>query len=161
MTMNAIVKKFIFTVFLFSVFVPIRPTMAESQDACAIWLCLPGGFPQGCSGAYSEFKRRIKKGWSPLPDLASCSTGPNGEKSHGRYEMGFERYFPCDEGFVLREKQNDGAFLAACYKQACAPQNYTQNDDFRCESYQAKLRPKPHFVKMWIDGQYLGQYFYQ
>ena len=33
---------------------------SASQDACAIWICLPGGFPSGCSGAYSEFKKRIK-----------------------------------------------------------------------------------------------------
>ena len=38
------------------------PGYSASQDACAIWICLPGGFPSGCSGAYSEFKKRIKKG---------------------------------------------------------------------------------------------------
>lgn len=27
-------------------------------------------------------------------------------------------------------------------------------------SYQAVLRPKPNYVKMWVDGDYLGQYFY-
>ena len=31
---------------------------AASQDECAIWLCLPGGFPEGCGGAYSAFKCR-------------------------------------------------------------------------------------------------------
>lgn len=46
---------------------------AESQDDCAIWLCLPAGFPGGCGGAYSAFKDRIKHFRPPLPDFASCS----------------------------------------------------------------------------------------
>ncbi len=69
---------------LLAVFV-LNPSLGNSasQDACAIWICLPGGFPSECSGAYSEFKKRIKKGRDPLPRLSSCTTGPNGEKVDG------------------------------------------------------------------------------
>lgn len=137
-----------------------KMALASSQDACAIWICLPGGFPSGCGGAYSEFKKRIKKGRDPLPKLSSCTTGPNGEKVDGHYQLGYERFEPCDEGYVLREKQQGyRATQGLCYRTQCAPQQYQEND--RCENYQAVIRPKPHFVKMWVNGEYLGQYFYQ
>lgn len=135
----------------------VKPAYAESEDACAIWICLPGGFPQGCSGAYSEFKHRIKKGRPPLPELSSCTTGPNGEKVSGHYQLGYERYEPCEDGYVLRESQQYNQ--AKCYVERCAPERYS-NDNYYCDSYQAVLRPKPNYVKMWVDGDYLGQYFY-
>ena len=133
---------------------------SASQDACAIWICLPGGFPSGCSGAYSEFKKRIKKGKDPLPRLSSCTTGPNGEKVDGHYQLGYERFEPCDDGYVLRERmQGYRAVEGACYQQFCAPSQYQDNSS--CQNYTAILRPKPHYVKMWVNGDYLGQYFYQ
>jgi hypothetical protein len=137
-----------------------KTALASSQDSCAIWICLPGGFPSGCGGAYSEFKKRIKKGRDPLPKLSSCTSGPNGEKIDGRYQLGYERFEPCNEGFVLREKrQGYRATQGLCYRTQCAPQQYQEN--YRCENYQALIRPKPRYVKMWVNGEYLGQYFYQ
>lgn len=139
-----------------------KVAMASSQDACAIWICLPGGFPSGCSGAYSEFKKRIKKGRDPLPKLSSCTTGPNSERVDGHYQLGYERFEPCDDGYVLRERrQGYRATQGVCYRSQCAPQQYQENYNYRCENYQAVIRPKPHYVKMWVDGAYLGQYFYQ
>ena len=163
-------KSFIFTIFIglvFTLSVP-TPSQAASQNACAIWLCLPGGFPSGCSGAYKEFKHRIKKGRSPLPKLSSCTTGPNGERVDGKYELGFERYESCENGFVLREPENGQNLIAQCFNETCAPQKLGQSqyqpnrgyNQRRCESYDAIRRAKPQFVKMWVDGEYLGQYFY-
>ena len=55
------------------------PVFAADQDDCAIWLCLPTGFPSGCSGAKSAFKKRIKHLRPPLPDLMSCGVdAPDG-----------------------------------------------------------------------------------
>lgn len=136
------------------------PGYSASQDACAIWICLPGGFPSGCSGAYSEFKKRIKKGENPLPRLSSCTTGPNGETVDGHYQLGYERFEPCDEGYVLRERsQGYRAIEGACYRRFCAPSQFQENSS--CQNYSAILRPKPYYVKMWVNGDYLGQYFYQ
>lgn len=136
-----------------------KPVKASSQDACAIWICLPGGFPSGCAGAYSEFKKRIKKGRDPLPKLSSCTTGPNGERVDGHYQLGYERFEPCEDGYVLRERrQGYRATEGVCYLTQCAPSQLQENNI--CENYQAILRPKPHFVKMWVNGEYLGQYFY-
>lgn len=139
-------------------------TQAASQDACAIWLCLPGGFPSGCEAAHSEFRKRIKKAKPPLPPLASCTTGPNGGSSNGHYELGVEVYEPCNEGYVLREYKQPGSYRitsSSCYKSTCAPDQNANVEYYACESYTAIKRPKPNFVKMWVDGEYLGQYFYQ
>ena len=132
---------------------------AASQDACAIWLCLPAGFsPQECSGAYSEFRSRIKRGRPPLPDLSGCTTGPNSETVSGSYQLGIERFQPCEDGYVLRENEERNS-EAMCYLERCAPEGFG-GDDNSCRSYQAALRPKPSYVKMWVGGQYLGQFFY-
>ncbi len=141
---------------------------AESQDACAIWLCLPGGFPQGCEGAYSEFKHRLKKGRSPLPNLSSCTTGPNGEKSNGRYQLGYEKYYPCDEGLELKVNADpEGSDWARCVSDSQEPPCLYQeglqiaNSGDQCYYYYAaKQRSKPNYVKMWVNGEYLGQYFW-
>lgn len=67
--MNKITIISMVCVFLVS-FVPV--SYAVSLKECAIWLCLPSGFPAGCSDAYAAMRKRIKKGRSPLPPLASC-----------------------------------------------------------------------------------------
>ena len=155
-------RVFVLMVMTMLLFSPSKTATASSQDACAIWICLPGGFPSGCGGAYSEFKKRIKKGRDPLPKLSTCTTGPNGEKIDGHYQLGYERFEPCDDGYVLREKrQGYRSSQGLCYRTQCAPQLYQANSYNRCENYQAVIRPKPQYVKMWVNGEYLGQYFYQ
>ena len=46
---------------------------AASQDECAIWICLPGGFPSGCGAAHSAMIDRVKDRKSPLPSFSSCA----------------------------------------------------------------------------------------
>jgi hypothetical protein len=147
-----LMRKWFLFVLIFLAFLP-TVAKAESQDACAIWLCLPGGFPSGCSGAYSEFKHRIKKGKPPLPPFASCSVDGKG---NGKYELGVERYEPCKTGFGLIEREG----RTYCVETGCIVNNRLQGRLSRCNSYAAINREKPHFAKMWVDGKYLGQFFY-
>jgi len=69
MKKNTLIK-LLFVLFL------LVPTLSFAKDsstaACAIWICLPTGFPSGCGDARSEFKDRIKRGKSPLVSLSSC-----------------------------------------------------------------------------------------
>lgn len=137
---------------------------AESEASCAIWLCLPGGFPTGCSDAHSEFKHRIKKGKSPLPALSSCTTGPDGHSTNGKYEIGLEYYMPCKEGFVIDKKMLRSSNRGICNSTNPLCTGYSTSKRARllnCESYNATRRVNPRYVKMWIDGQSLGQFFYQ
>ncbi len=48
------------------------PSQAASDDECAIWMCLPSGFPSGCSGAKSAFKDRVKHFKPALPNFHEC-----------------------------------------------------------------------------------------
>lgn len=132
------------------------PAQAASEAACAIWLCLPAGFPSGCSAAHSEFKHRIKKGRPPLPDFASCAVGG----STGNYQMGYERLESCKDGYEERDTffRHGVHHKNACISTAC-------NTDWSgtsksCKYYVRELRAKPNYVKMWVDGDFIGQYWF-
>lgn len=141
--------------------ISVEQSHAESEADCAIWLCLPAGFPSGCSAAYSAFRHRIKHGRSPLPALSSCSTGPNGEIVSGSYQLGKEVFETCQTGYVLRQDFQLGLPRGRCYIEICAPEKYSSNDNTNCRSYDAIKRIKPSYVKMWVNGDYLGQFWYE
>lgn len=56
-------------------------SQAASKDECAILLCLPQGFPDGCSAAKKAWQKRLRKGKSPMPDLSSCTIESNDQKN--------------------------------------------------------------------------------
>lgn len=63
---------------LLSLFLPLSslvstPALAASEDECAIWLCAPSGFPEGCDKAKAAMKMRIKQDKPPLPPYAACA----------------------------------------------------------------------------------------
>jgi hypothetical protein len=59
------------SVLVLGLYTPKKSYAVDEAD-CAIWLCLPVGFPSGCEAAKKAFKKRILKGKSPLPSLGSC-----------------------------------------------------------------------------------------
>lgn len=141
--------------------ISVEQSHAESEADCAIWLCLPAGFPSGCSAAYGAFRDRIKHGRHPLPALSSCSTGPNGETASGNYQLGRELFETCQTGYILREGFQFGSQQGRCYLDRCAPEKYSSNDNRYCQSYDAIRRTKPSYVKMWVNSDYLGQFWYE
>lgn len=77
------------------------PTLAASDADCSIWLCLPTGFPSGCSDAKKAFKNRIKKFKPPLPNIVSClvsssdyPTLPDQDPSNMTYREGVAAKMP-------------------------------------------------------------------
>ncbi len=66
---------------------------AASEDDCSIWLCLPTGFPDGCEGAKSAFKDRIKHLKPPLPGFLGCSS-PSEHASDMTYQENFAAKMP-------------------------------------------------------------------
>jgi len=137
-----------------------KSVYAASQNECAIWLCLPGGFSQGCSGAHSAMIKRIKKRKPPLPAFSSCSGGGS-----GNYQMGYEPFEPCKDGFDLNvhgDNENQVRCISHNIYQTCRNQTDVQieHNDNQCY-YKAIKRPKPYFVEMWVSGEYLGKFFYQ
>lgn len=134
---------------------------AASEADCAIWICLPGGFPSGCGAAQKAFHDRLKHGRSPLPELWSCSTGPNGERVSGNYQLGREVFEACTSGYILREDNRSGFLRGKCYLAQCAPEKYMDSNEIYCRNYEALRRSKQSYIKMWVNGDYLGQFWYQ
>lgn len=140
-----------------------KPAYAASQDECAIWLCLPGGFPQGCSAAHNAMIKRIKKRKPPLPSFGSCSEGGS-----GNYKLGVEYFEPCKDGFdFVKVESNSNKLKGICinnHPKCEAVRNGNAGyvpPELDCTTYNAVLRPKPNFIEMWVSGDYLGKFFYQ
>lgn len=136
---------------------------AQSQDACAIWICLPGGFPMGCAGAHSEFISRIRKGRSPLPNLASCTVGG----TTGDYAMGFERFEDCRPGYQARDVEesrdrgDDTGGSRTCVNPASCRAQGRGDEEVCSDAYAAAPRAEPHWIDMVIDGEALPRQYYQ
>lgn len=136
---------------------------AASEAECAIWLCLPAGFSVSeCGAAHSAFKKRLRKGKPPLPPLASCVTGPDASTGNGRYEMGFELWEACRTGYqpVNYLDPFQAERTRACVSEECPNMQPDVFGRFACEHYPAIQRAKPHFIKIWVDKEYQGQFFY-
>lgn len=152
-----------FLLVIFFLLIPLDCARAESQAACSIWLCLPGGFPSGCAAALDEFKTRIRKGRPPLPDLASCMvSSPLGKGSNGSYQMGVELFMPCKSGFMLYVRHDAGLSKGICYSTSpsCHSSNQMSAQNKNCAPYMATKRIQKNYIKIWIDGEYIGQFFY-
>lgn len=124
---------------------------AASNDECAIWLCLPTGFPSGCGGAKKAFLNRIKKRKSPLPSFSSCAV----KESEIPHEL-IGDYKPSDLTYKegIAAKMPDGRHL----------------DGQRCVKITRKgevVTWKPYgctatdsWVQTYMDGKQYGEKFY-
>lgn len=156
-------RKSIFSLILSSLilFGSISPSQAATQDECAIWLCLPGGFPQGCGGAYNAFKNRLKKRKAPLPSFSSCAV--DGE---GRYKLGIEYFEPCADGYRLVPEENtEGGNVPPASCVSTRRECITWRDAMgyysaECEPIPAVRRTKPNFIEMWVNEEYIGKYYW-
>ena len=57
------------------------PLLAASEADCAIWMCLPSGFGEGCGDAKKAFKKRAKRHQPSMPPFPSCEVRPAGDTS--------------------------------------------------------------------------------
>jgi len=140
-----------------------QKSYAASQNECAIWLCLPGGFPQGCSAAYGAMIDRLKSIKPPLPNFGSCAT-----EGSGKYVIGYEQFEPCKDGFEHREVNNGVDVVGMnCFNPSSMCRRLRDGGggyfppDLDCKTYKAIKRPKPSFVEMWANDEYIGKFFYQ
>lgn len=133
------------------------PVHAASQNECAIWICLPGGFPSGCEGPERAFKKRLKKGKSPLPSWNSCSVNdPNTPAVDAQASFGAEPYVPCRDTYHLVITRPDRD--AGTPRRAECVSDETRSSPFGGEvpidSYTAEPRPNGgRFVTYTINGQ--------
>lgn len=104
------------------------PEDAHAYDMdCKVILCIAGGFPAGCSDAYSYMIKRITRFPKPLPPFGFCAMSDGSEyKAHNvsySYLSGQNAY-DCPEGKKLYYRRDDddrggwGNETAFCYTHA-------------------------------------------
>lgn len=68
---------------------------AASEDECAIWICLPGGFaPSECNPAKSAMISRVKDLKPPLPPFSACMNDPDAQTSNMTSNYGVAAVIP-------------------------------------------------------------------
>lgn len=158
-------KKLLALALLTVLTVPLAPakSYAVSEAECAIWLCLPGGFPESCEPAYSAFKSRIRSGKPPLPPISAC--GSAGSTSN--YKTGYEPFEPCKSGYRQIGSGMNGtrdSEPARCQEIDCTSGGRWVNPRLNspvCDTYPAVRKPKPWFIQLWMDGDYIGKFYYR
>ena len=149
-------------------------TKAASQNECAIWLCLPTGFPSGCSSAKSAFKKRIKKGKSPLPSLGSCivsSPIPIGDESEMSSQDGIAAYIPEHQECLLwkTRRVNSRRDETYCAQEITVPTKVQRDttchisrnrDGETSKSTPAFCTQTIRYVDVYVDGVPIGPTYY-
>lgn len=134
---------------------------AASEDECAVWLCLPSGFPSGCGSAKSAMLKRVKKGKSPLPDFLSCAVKGNSGGSSMTYD--YNNAAAIQERRVCKQysgNQNNNR----CIKWETIPAHYIKGET--CRFYpQGGRRPEGctatyKYVDVFIDGKNAGDTYF-
>lgn len=143
--------------------IPVSEPKAASEDECAIWICLPGGFPSGCGNAHSAMKRRIKNHMSPLPNFGSCAQNPpKGSGSHMSYQNGSVAYIPprqvCTK-WVNRHRN------PRCVSWRQEPEKYIKNTVCRRNHKQQTTTPAGctrtmRYIDVLMEGKILGDTYF-
>ena len=153
---------------------------AASQDECAIWLCLPGGFPGSeCSAPESAMWDRIEDGDSPLPPFSECAVDAEGIG----YQEGYAAYIPPHKHCVKSHKERRGytSYGAPNYVTICdefedVPGKYLEGVGCRHVGYgatepncsgnhldvrgQTSCIGTKRFIRILENGKQLGSVFY-
>lgn len=142
---------------------PSSPSDPDYQPHCGIWLCLPGGFPSDCGAQRSAFIRRIhKRGCSALPSYSNCTGGGSGS-----YVMGQEYFYPCEDGYTLRDSGYDdrgsrrtGTCVLTTDYSCGGEREYDRRVGSKPCVYTATPRPATNFIQITVDGETYPRYYY-
>lgn len=151
-------------------FVPV----AQAKDAaCAIWLCLPAGFPSGCGDAKREFKKRIKKFKPPLPRLSSCLVNFKGDGKPDTQGFsgkdGYAAYIPPTRVCVKSEYRGSGSDRSRyCVAYKKVPEKMIRGTRCIREKEQGEaVRTRPagctttyRYVTVLQHGKVFGDHYY-
>lgn len=142
---------------------------AASQDECAIWLCLPGGFPSGCGAAHSAMVDRVKDFKPPLPPFPSCVVNPSdgtGSSSTMTSTHGVAAYIPAHRECVGNAYDPDrvgGATNCARYRNV--PEQRVMG--VSCQTHHESGNTTPNgctrtdrYATVFVDGQQQGETFW-
>ena len=151
-------KKSISALLMMVAFGVMSPTtQAASQNECAIWLCLPAGFPSGCGAAHSAMMKRIKKLKPPLPAFSACAVSGG---SNMTYKLSNAAYVPqrtvCADEFPDPE--------AGCISTKVIPEHYVK--DAYCDHGEGSSSGPTgcsrnyRYIDIFIEGKLAGETYY-
>lgn len=134
---------------------------AASEDECAIWLCLPGGFPSGCGGAKSAMLKRVKKGKSPLPDFVSCAVNSGGSSMTYDYNVAAA----IQEQKICKKTQWYGPNNSTCIEWETIPAHYIKGKICTINYQSGSRNPQGcvatyRYVDVFVDGALAGDTYF-
>ena len=141
----------------------ISPSVrAASEDECAIWLCLPGGFPSGCGGAKSAMLKRVKKGKSPLPDFVSCAVKGDSGGSSMTYDYNYAAAIQ-EQRVCKRYTGNHNN--SRCVEWGIEPAHYQKGKVCTINNQTGSRNPRGctstyRYVDVFIDGALAGDTYF-
>ena len=144
-------KKILLALPLLTISLITPPAIANDAD-CAIWLCLPTGFPSGCGDAKSAFKKRIKHLKPPLPNISSCLVKDSDIPPEIKAE-----YKPSDLAYEkgVSAKMPGGRFIDGTSCQ------YRKHNGDIVLWYPRGCIATYHWVQVYMDKQpYANKYYY-
>lgn len=135
---------------------------AASEDECAIWLCLPGGFPSGCGGAKSAMVKRVKNGKSPLPDFVSCAVKSENGGSSMTYDY---NYAAAIQEQRVCKRYTSNRNNSRCVEWETVPAHYQKGKTCRISSQTGSRSPRGctatyRYVDVFVDGALAGDTYF-
>lgn len=131
----------------------VQPSPAQAYDMdCKVIICIAGGFPTGCSDAYSYMIKRITRFPKPLPPFGFCAMSDGSEyKAHNvaySYLGRGPQAYDCPEGkklFYRREDSEGGGWgneTAFCYTHTTTQGGWGR-DDYQTTIYHGQSAAVP------------------
>jgi len=133
---------------------------AASQNECAIWICLPGGFPDGCSDAHTAMVKRVKKKKSPLPAFSECAREDENNKMS--YDLRTAAYVP--EHQVCT--QYDEFYEYECLTWETRPEEYIKGKSCEQDDDKPALNDPPYcasthsYIDIYTNNTPIGETYY-
>lgn len=163
--------------------------MSDRQNECAIWLCLPGGFAEGCSASYSSYIKRItsftggkhpKRKYTDLPKFDLCvDENPPGiedynvEKSEITYNSAYEVHMPAYNTCTSWKRTSCGHSGCSTTKKCkavktTAARTFISDEKYHSYStinvgdteYTTKYAPTRLYSEVLVDGEPVGSRWY-
>ena len=161
--------------------------MDDRESECAIWLCLPGGFPEGCEAAKRSYVKRItsftgghhpRRKFTDLPRFDLCvdenppgiedyNVGPDSVITwQGAYEVHMPAYNVCTR-WGYRGAQDNQVRYCAAVKTVPARTFESQEKYHEYSTIEVGWReaethyaPTVHYTDVLVDGVKVGQRYY-
>lgn len=134
-----------------------KVSMAASQDECAIWLCMPAGFPGSeCNAPHKAMIKRIKKGQSPLPYFGSCAVESPQSGNVGTKE-GYAAYY-YDRVKCTRENNDSGCIAFKKLPNKIVNDSWCKKEPYT-EAYRSQCK-SIRFIQTVINGAPWGDAVY-